>query len=100
MLSVDIYLLITKNRGENFCLAELQTDNTFNVETKTFIKKEKTETIEAKFKTKTWIMLEADVSRDFNCCYVIIEAEFIIIVQKNQEEKLVLVDIKDNIKKQ
>ena len=49
----DACLLITKNGDENFDIAELQTNNTLNIETKTFMKKEEIEIIKAKFKAKT-----------------------------------------------
>ena len=98
MLSYNAYLLITKDKGENFGIARLQTDNTLNIRTETFIKKEEKEIIEAKFKAKIQIMLEIGVSGDFNNCRIIIRVESIIVVQKNQVEKLVLIDVKDNAK--
>ena len=64
------------------------------------MKKEETEIMEAKFKAKTQIILENGASRDFNGCRMTIEADSIMVVQKNQVEKLVFVDIKDNAKKQ
>ena len=96
----DACLLITKNGGENFGIAGFQMDDTLNVGTEAFMKKEETEIVEAKFKAKTRIILEIGVSEDFNGCRMTIEAESIMVVQKNQVEKLVLVDIKDNAKKQ
>ena len=92
-------LLITKDGGENFGIARHQTDNTLNVGTKAFIKNEETEIIEAKFKAKNQIILETGASGDFNGCCMTIKADFIMVVQKNQAEKLVLIDIKDNTKK-
>ena len=56
--------------------------------------------MEAKFKAKTQKFLENGISKDFNGCYMTIKAEFFMVMQKNQEEKLVFVDIKDNAKKQ
>ena len=64
------------------------------------MKKEETVIMEVKFKAKTRTILEIGVSGDFNDCYMTIKAESIMVVQKNQAEKLVLVDIKDNAKKQ
>ena len=64
------------------------------------MKKEETEIMKAKFKAKTQTILETGVSGDFNGCRMIIEAESIMIIQRYQIEKLVLIDIKDNIKKQ
>ena len=100
MSPYDTYLLITKDGCEMFGIAGLQTNNIHNIRTEAFIKKVETEIIEAKFKSKTQTILEIDASRDFNGCRMTIKAESIIIVQKNQVEKLVLVDIKDNAKKQ
>ncbi len=96
----DTYLPITKDGGENFGIAEFQTDNTFNVGTETFMKKEEKEILEAKFKVKTQTILETSVSGNFNGYCMKIEVESIVVVQKNQVEKLVLEDIKDKAKKQ
>ena len=65
-----------------------------------FMKKEEKEIINAKFKVKNQTMLETGISGDFNSCRITIEAKSIMIVHKNQTEKLVLVDVKDNAKKQ
>ena len=100
MSSYDACLLITKNGSVNFGITGLQTDDTLNVGTEAFMKKEETEIMEAKFKAKTRTILETGASGDFNGCRMTIEAESIMVVQKNQAEKLVLVDIKDNAKKQ
>ena len=100
MLPYDACLLITKNGGENFGIAGLQADDTLNVGTEAFIKKEETEIMKAKFKAKTRTILETGASGDFNGCRMTIKAESIMVVQKNQAEKLVLVDVKDNAKKQ
>lgn len=67
---------------------------------KAFMKKEMTQIIEAKLKTKTRVILETSISEDFNGCHMTIKAESIIVVQKDQAKKLMLVDIKDNTKKQ
>ena len=63
------------------------------------MKKKETEIIKAKFKAKIQTILETSTLKDFNNCRMTIEAEFIIIVKKNQAEKLVFIDIKDNTKK-
>ncbi len=99
MSPYDAYLLITKNGGENFGIVGLQTDDTLNVGTETFMKKKEKEILEAKFKAKTQTMLETGVSGDFNGCRMTIKAESIMVIQKNQAEKLVLVDIKNKAKK-
>lgn len=39
ILSYNAYMLITKNNGENFGIAELQTDDTFNIRTEVFMTK-------------------------------------------------------------
>ncbi len=100
MSSYNACLLITKNGDENFGIAGLQTDNTLNIGTEAFIRKEEKEIIEAKFKAKNRTILETGVSGDFNGCRMTIGAESIMVVQKNQAEKLVLVDVKDNARKQ
>ena len=99
MSPYDTCLLITKDGDENFGIAAFQTDDTLNVEMKGFMKKEETEIMEAKFKAKTQTILEIGASGDFNGCRKIIKAESIMVIKKNQAEKLVLVDIKDNAKK-
>ena len=99
MLFYDTCLFITKDGDKNFGIARLQTDNTLNVGTEAFMKKKKTEIIEAQFKAKNQTILETDISEDFNGYYMTIKADFIMVVQKNQAEKLALVDIKDNVKK-
>lgn len=100
MLSYDACFLIIKDGGKNFGIAKLQTNNTLNIKIEIFMKKEKTEIMKAKFKVKTRIILETHTLEDFNGYCMTIKAESIMVIQKNQTEKLVLVDIKDNIKKQ
>ena len=100
MSSYDACLLITKNGSVNFGITGLQTDDTLNVGMEAFMRKEKSEIIEAKFKAKTQTILGTGASRGFNHYCIIIEAEFIMVIQKNQAEKLIFVDIKDNAKKQ
>lgn len=48
-----ICLLITKDGSKNFGIAEIQTNNTFNIKSETFMKIEETAIIEAKCKAKT-----------------------------------------------
>ena len=50
MSPYNICLFITKDGGENFGIAAFQTEDTLNIETEAFMKKEKTEIMEAKFK--------------------------------------------------
>ena len=100
MSPYDACLLITKDKSENFDIVGLQTDNTLNVGTEAFMKKEEKKILEAKFKVKTQTILEIGVSGDFNGCRMTIEVEFIMVIQKNQIEKLVLIDIQDKVKKQ
>ena len=78
--SYDAYLLIIKNGGENFGIVGLQTDNTLNVGIEAFMKKEKKEIIETKFKAKNRIMLETSVSGDFNSCRMTFKVESIMVV--------------------
>ncbi len=79
----DICLLITKDRGEKFSIAEIKTDNTLNMGMKAFMKKEEKEIIEATFKAKNQTILETGVSGDFNGCHIIIRADSITVIQKN-----------------
>ena len=99
LLPYDACLFITKDGDKNFGIAGFKTDDTFNVGMEAFIKKDETEIMETKFKVKTRTILETNASRDFNGYYMTIKAESIMVVQKNQAEKLVFVDIKDNTKK-
>ena len=92
--------IIPINRGVNFGITGAQTDDTLNVGTEAFMNKEEAKITEAKFKAKSRTILETGTSGDLNGCRMTIEAESIMVVQKNQAEKLVLVDIKDNAKKQ
>lgn len=92
-------MLITKNEDENFGIVRFQTNNTLNIRTEAFINKEEIKIIKAKFKVKTWTMLEIDIFRNFNSCYMTIEAESIMIIQKNLVKKLVLINIKNYAKK-
>ena len=85
--------------GENFDIPGLQTDDTLNVGTEAFMKKEETEIIEAKFKAKNQTILKTSASGDFNAYYMTIKAKSIMVMQKNQAEKFGLVDIQDNAKK-
>lgn len=61
VLSYNTFLLITKNRGKNFDITRLQTDNTLNIRLKVLINKEEAEIIEAKFRAKSQIMLKTCV---------------------------------------
>ena len=99
MLPYNTYLLITQDNSKNFDIARLQIDNTYNVRIKAFMNKKKTEIIKTKFKIKTQTILETGASKTFNSCYIIIKAKFIIVIQKNQAEKLVFINTKNNIKK-
>ena len=98
MLFDNICLVIIRDRGENLGIIGFQTNNILNIGTKVFMKKDKKEIIKAKFKAKNQTMLETSVSGDFNSGMTI-GAKFIMVVQKNQVEKLVLVDVTDNAKK-
>ena len=53
MSSYNACFLITKDSGENFDIVGLQTDDTLNIKTEVFIKKDETMIIKAKFKVKT-----------------------------------------------
>lgn len=99
MLSYNIYLFITRNSGENFGITKLQINNTFNIKIKAFMKKKKIEIIETKFRTKTITILKTKVLKDFNDSCMTIKIESIIVIYKNQAEKFVFINIKDNVKK-
>lgn len=64
-------------------IVKLQTNNLFNIGIEIFIKKKETKTIKVEFKTKTWIILKTGASENFNIYHMIIEAQFIIVIQKN-----------------
>lgn len=87
MTFYDTCLFITKDSGNNIGIVGLQTDDTVNVGTETFIKKEEKEIIRAKFKAKDQIIPEIGISPDFNGCSMTIEVESIINLQKNQAER-------------
>lgn len=80
MLSYNVYLLINKNEGINFGIIGLQNDNTFNIRIEAFMNTEEVEMTEAKFKAKSWTVLEIGALGDFNGCHITIKAEFIIVV--------------------
>ena len=63
-----------------------------------FIKNEEKKIVKAKFKAKNQTIIEINISRDFNSCYIIIKAESIMVVQKNQIAKFVLINVKNNPK--
>ena len=96
----NAYLLITKDGGEIIWHSKLSDRRYSHVGTGAFMKKEETEIMDAKFKGKTQTILKIEASGDFNGYHMTIKAESIIVVQKNQVEKLILVDNKDNAKKQ
>lgn len=93
-------MLIIKDRNINFDITKLQIDNTLNIKIEIFIDKEETEIIKAKFKAKSQIILKTRISETFNSYYMIIKDKTIIIIQKNQGNKLLIVNIEDDIKKQ
>ena len=80
ILSYDICLLIIKASSKNFGIAELQTDNIFNVGIEVFINKKEAKIIKVKFKAKLQIIWEISILRDFNSWCMIIKAKFIIVI--------------------
>lgn len=66
MSPYDAYFFITKNNSENIGIAKFQIDNTLNIRTEIFMKKEETEIIEAKFRIKSQIILKTGASKNFN----------------------------------
>lgn len=92
-------MFFTKNEGINFYIKEFQTNNILNVGIEIFMNKEKVEIIETKFKAKSQTMLETSLSKNFNSCHMIIEDKIIIIIQKSQVNKLLIIDIDDYVKK-
>lgn len=93
-------MLITKNKSENFAITGLQIGNTFNIRMEAFINKKEAEIIKVKFEAKSQIILQTDTLGDFNSCHIMIEDVSNIIVQKNQVEKLFIIYIKNDVKKQ
>lgn len=96
----ETYPLIMKDNDRSFGIVELQNDNTLNVEREPFMKKEEKEIIKARLKAKNQIIQEISLSADFGGYSMTIEAESIIVLQRNEAEKLVLIDVKNNAKKQ
>lgn len=76
----DTCLLITKDSGENFGIAWLETDNTLNIRIEAFMKNKETEIMETKFKAKTQTILETGTLGYFHDCRMTIEPESIMIV--------------------
>lgn len=99
-LFYDICLFISKDGGVNFGITRLQTDDTHNIKTETFINKKKAEIIEAKFQAILQTILGTDISKNFNSCHMIIEDKVIIVEYKDQVDKLFIVDIEDDTKKE
>lgn len=96
MLSHDTCLLITKDSNIDFNIIELQTSNTLNIDTEILIIKKEVEIIKIVLKAKSQIMLKICILEDFNRYQIIIENESIIVVQKNQVKKLLIINIRDN----
>lgn len=92
--------LLPKPMIKTFGIAEFQIDNIFHIRMEIFINKKEIEYTEAKFKAKLQTILKIGILKNFNCCCIIIKAKSIIVVQKNKIKKLVLIDIKNNAKKQ
>lgn len=78
--SYNICLLITKDKGINFGITGLQTNNTLNVGIETFINKEEVKITETKFKGKSQKILKISALGDFNGYYMTIKTESIIIM--------------------
>ena len=95
----DPCLLITK-QGTNFGITGLQTDDTINVGTKEFLEMEDLELKKAELKAKPHQILHTDESADFNGCRIQIGKDDIVAVQKGQADKIMVVDIKGEEKKQ
>lgn len=76
----NICLIITKDKGKNFSIARLQTDNTMNIEIKACINKEEVKIIETKLIAKSQTILKTCVSEDFNDYCMIIKDESIMVI--------------------
>lgn len=96
----NMCLLITKDKGIKFSITGHQTDNIVNIGTVAFINKKKAEIIEMKFEFKSQIILETCTWRNFNDYHMIVEDKAIMIIQKYQADKLLIIDIENNAKKQ
>lgn len=73
----DICFFIIKNISKNFGMEKVLINSTFNIKTKTFIKKENIEIVEAKFKTKIQTSLKISLLRNSNSQHIIIKAKSI-----------------------
>lgn len=83
MSPYDAYLFITEDDDENFSIARFQIDNSLNIRMEIFMKKKEIKSMETKFKAKTQIIQETNISKNFNGYHITIKAEFIMVVQKN-----------------
>lgn len=61
--------------------------------------KKEAEIIKAIYKTKSQIILEIGAIGNFNGYYMTIKDKAIMFIQKNQADKLLIVNIEDNVKK-
>ncbi|KAF4470049.1 hypothetical protein FALBO_3049, partial [Fusarium albosuccineum] len=92
-VSSDPCLLLTRE-GDEFGVTAMQTDDTFNIGTETFIRREDDELKKAGFKAKPQRVIMTNDSCDFNGSYIEFSEEEIRCKQKGQAERLQLVDAK------
>lgn len=76
----DKYLLTIKDRGKNFGISKLQSNDILNIEMETFMNTKEAKIIKAKFKAKWQIILETSTLKDFNGYYMTTEDKSVIIV--------------------
>lgn len=94
--SFDPCLLITKpdecSNDECFAIVGLQTDDTLDIGTQSFMNKEEEELEKAGFKAKPCQVFQNGDTGDFNGCRITVEKDFIVMHQKGQAEKLIVVN--------
>lgn len=76
----NAYLFITKEKGVNFIITWLLTNNVLNIRIETFMNKKEAEIKETNFKAKSQTMLEVSISKNFNSYYMTIKDEAIRVV--------------------
>lgn len=86
--------LLISNEKKEFGIAGLQTDDTINIGTQEFLDKEDAELVKAKFIAKPQRILKIGDTVDFNGSRIAIMPDAILTTQKDQAEKLAIVDVK------
>ncbi|KAF4471164.1 Ribonuclease H [Fusarium albosuccineum] len=90
-ISSDPCLFLTQQDDE-FGITAIQTDDTFNIGTEAFIRREDEELKKAGFKAKPQRVIKTGDSCDFNGSYIQFDEESFNCTQKGQADRLQLVD--------